>query len=68
TPIDGFADAWLAAGNDPGGGLTWPRADGPLRVDYVFVGAMLATRVQGVHVDGEAQGSDHQPLWVDIDL
>ena len=68
TPIDGFADAWLAAGNDPGGGLTWPRADGHLRVDYVFVGAALATRVRGVHVDSEAQGSDHQPLWVDIDL
>ncbi len=29
---------------------------------------MLANRVQGVHVDSEAQGSDHQPLWVDIDL
>ncbi len=68
TTIDGFVDAWLAAGNDPDGGLTWPRVDGHIRVDYVFVSAALANRVQGARVASEAQGSDHQPLWVEMDL
>ncbi|WP_109508829.1 endonuclease/exonuclease/phosphatase family protein [Nocardioides speluncae] len=40
-----YADAWLAAGNDPAGGLTWgqapdlsnPENTASLRIDFVFV-------------------------------
>ena len=38
------------------------------RLDYCFVGAMLASRVRSVHVDTGCEASDHFPVWVDIDL
>jgi len=68
TSLDGFVDAWLAAGNDPRGGATELRADGDVRIDYVFASATLADAVRAAHVNIEALGSDHQPLWVEIDL
>ena len=61
-------DAWLAAGNDPHGGATELRHDGDVRIDYVFVSTVLADAVRAARVDVEAQGSDHQPLWVEIEL
>ena len=68
TSLDGFVDAWLAAGNDPQGGATELRPDGDVRIDYVFVSTVLADAVRAARVDVEAQGSDHQPLWVEIEL
>ena len=65
--LGGFADAWIAAGNDPAGGATWFEA-GNRRVDFVFVATPLSGRVGEARVDDRAQGSDHQPLWVEIDL
>ncbi len=69
---DRFADAWVAAGNDEADGKTFPpdaKRDFPeMRLDYCFVSAGLAGRVKSARVDSDAQGSDHQPVWVDIDL
>ena len=65
---DGFVDAWIAAGNDPEGGQTCPGSQGGHRIDFVFVAAGLAGRVRAARVDEEAPGSDHQPLWAEIDL
>ena len=39
-----------------------------MRIDYCFVSASLADTVRGSWIDTAAQGSDHQPLWVDSDL
>ncbi|MDP6788102.1 MAG: endonuclease/exonuclease/phosphatase family protein [Rhodospirillales bacterium] len=66
--LGGFADAWLAAGNDPAGGLTKPAETGDRRIDFVFVATPLAERIGAARIDDRAQGSDHQPLWVEIDL
>ena len=66
--VCGFVDAWLAAGNDPTDGITQVTQKRAGRVDYVFVGAALSERVRAARVDGDARGSDHQPLWVEIDL
>jgi endonuclease/exonuclease/phosphatase family metal-dependent hydrolase len=67
---DRFADAWVSAGHDEADGKTRPfegtRPD--KRLDYCFVSAALAERVRAAHVDMDAEGSDHQPVWVDIDL
>ncbi len=67
---DRFADAWVAAGNDETDGMTYPAdRDYPdMRLDYCFVSAALAGRVRSAWVDRDAEGSDHQPLWVEMDL
>ena len=67
---DRFADAWVCAGHDEAGGITY-LADGAfpdMRLDYCFVSAALADRVRSAHVDMAAEGSDHQPVWVDMEL
>lgn len=61
----GFVDAWVAAGYREDEGVT---ADNGKRIDYCFVSATLADRVRAARIDPNATGSDHQPLWVDIDL
>ena len=66
--VRSFVDAWLCAGNDPADGVTQVTPKRAGRVDYVFVGAALSERVRAARVDRDAQGSDHQPLWVEIDL
>lgn len=63
--LSGFVDAWIAAGGDERGGAT---IRGGRRIDFCFVSAPLATRVRSARVDDAAIGSDHQPLWVEIDL
>src|SRR5438445_13022674 len=63
--LTGFVDAWVAAGHAEDEGVT---ADNDKRIDFCFVSAALAGRVQAARIDANATGSDHQPLWVDIDL
>ena len=69
TSPEGFVDAWAQAGNTV---LDMPpTADlkgRPLRVDYVFVSAALAASVRGARVDEDADGSDHQPLWAELEV
>ena len=38
------------------------------RLDYCFVSAELAERVRHTHTDTAAEGSDHFPYWVEMDL
>lgn len=63
--VDGFVDAWVAAGHLEDEGATFGSAK---RIDHCFVSAALAPKVRGAHIDATAIGSDHQPLWIDIDL
>ena len=68
---DGFVDAWVAAGHDEGEGLSTVRPHMPgggSRIDHCFVSATLAPLVRGAWIDMAAEGSDHQPLWVEMDL
>lgn len=37
------------------------------RLDYCFVSAGLASRVKREWIDSDAEGSDHLPVWVEID-
>jgi endonuclease/exonuclease/phosphatase family metal-dependent hydrolase len=61
----GFVDAWVAAGHREDEGATIPSGR---RIDYCFASPALAERVRSCWIDTEADGSDHQPLWVEIDL
>ena len=68
TEYDGYLDAWILQGGAPDGGHTKYEPTGNRRIDYAFVSPNLAEAVRSVHIDKDAQGSDHQPLWLDIDL
>ncbi len=67
-----FVDSWLAVGNGNDGAtcLADPRRnlDHDIRIDYCFVVGGLADRLVSARVDQNAAGSDHQPLWIEIDL
>jgi endonuclease/exonuclease/phosphatase family metal-dependent hydrolase len=65
---EGFVDAWTWSGGDPAAGYTSDVRGRPARLDYCFVSAALAERIGSVSVDEAATGSDHQPLWVEMDI
>jgi endonuclease/exonuclease/phosphatase family metal-dependent hydrolase len=70
--LDGFVDAAVVAGHEPGDLHTHVKEIGgsvrKRRLDYCFVGSVLAPRVRSVSVDNAEIASDHHPLRVDIDL
>lgn len=68
TQSNGYLDAWILSGGDPDAGHTKFEDTGNRRIDYCFVSPSLADRLLAVRVDEIAQGSDHQPLWVEMDL
>jgi exonuclease III len=39
-----------------------------LRLDYCFVDPHLGRKVKHAYVDSAAEGSDHRPYWVELDL
>ncbi|MCP5367691.1 MAG: endonuclease/exonuclease/phosphatase family protein [Hyphomicrobiales bacterium] len=67
-----FVDAWVAAGHGQDTGVTYPakpeEGEPDLRLDYCFVSTPLAPRLGDCWIDGDAAGSDHQPVWTEIDL
>ena len=68
TNPEGFVDAWVEAGNAIDAGPTAEVKGCPARLDYCFVGAGLKDRIRAVRVDSDAAGSDHRPVWMDLDL
>ena len=65
---EGFVDAWVASGHDESAGVTADIHGRPVRLDYCFVSTALADRVQAAHIDVDAQGSDHQPIWIELEI
>jgi endonuclease/exonuclease/phosphatase family metal-dependent hydrolase len=73
---DGLLDAWTVAGHEENDRVTSPAIVGAVEngldtdtcLDYCFLTADLADRVRSVHIDGAADASDHQPVWVEVDL
>jgi endonuclease/exonuclease/phosphatase family metal-dependent hydrolase len=63
--LTGFVDAWVAAGHREDDGATIGSAR---RIDFCFVSSALANCVQSCRIDGDATGSDHQPVWVEVDF
>ena len=68
TNPEGFVDAWVEAGHPIDAGATAEVRGRPARLDYCFVSAGLKDRIRDVRVDSDAAGSDHQPVWLEIDL
>ncbi len=73
---DGLLDAWVAAGHGENDRVTAPAVANPRErgldtdscLDYCFVTADLADRVRGARIDSAANASDHQPVWIDVDI
>jgi endonuclease/exonuclease/phosphatase family metal-dependent hydrolase len=65
-----LSDSWVIAGEGGDGATYPPSAAYPLpkgvRIDYGFVSGGLAPLVERAWVDREAQGSDHQPYWIEF--
>jgi endonuclease/exonuclease/phosphatase family metal-dependent hydrolase len=66
--IEGFVDAWVAAGHGERDGVTCHGVHAGQRIDYCFVSTPLLPRLRGCWIDDAAAGSDHQPVWTELDL
>ncbi len=64
----GFVDAWRQCGHDKFQGPTSDVHGAPCRLDYAFVSSAIRHSITGCRVDEGATGSDHLPVWVDIEL
>jgi len=65
---EGLIDAWLGLGHDDASGWTCALKDGDGRIDFAFATPDLKDRLRHMSVDQTAQGSDHQPIRIEIDL
>jgi endonuclease/exonuclease/phosphatase family metal-dependent hydrolase len=67
---EGFVDAWVAAGHREDEGVTCNSGSSSTghRIDYCFVSTALAGLIRSARIDEDAQGSDHQPIWTEIDF
>lgn len=67
--LEGFVDAWVAAGHREDDGITNPDPrGGGKRIDYCFVSSALRPLIRRAWIDDQAPGSDHQPIWTEIDV
>jgi len=67
TEIDRFADALTLAGLPENEGVTFPGTK-PRRLDHCFLSVDLIPRLKSAWIDNAAAGSDHQPVWAEMDL
>jgi len=67
-----FIDTWVASGHEENEGTTFLDATSSgetrgMRIDYAFVDESMKRQVLGARIDEQAQGSDHQPYWIELD-
>jgi endonuclease/exonuclease/phosphatase family metal-dependent hydrolase len=70
TGLEGLVDTWVTAGHREDEGttcLSGSHGHGE-RIDFCFASASLAAGVRAAWIDGDADGSDHQPIFVDLDF
>lgn len=68
--VDRFADALTLAGFPETSGVTYPAKDREpaMRIDHIMVSAPLFDRVRRGWIDNDADASDHQPVWAELDF
>jgi len=70
---DLLVDGWTAAGHPAGEGVTYPpnetypNIETGWRLDYCFLTPLLARQLRAAWIDDDANGSDHQPMWLELD-
>lgn len=68
TSLDGLVDAWCYCGGDKMAGCTSDVNDIPARLDYCFASASIRDRLKACWVDENAMGSDHLPVWLELEI
>ncbi len=65
-----FADALTLSGLAEAEGVTFPggATEPSQRLDHCFVSMDLAGTVKSAWIDDHATGSDHQPVWLQLDI
>ena len=63
---DQFIDTYAAAGHDPAAASTHYGAAEGYKIDHLLASADVAARVVGSWI-GDAKGSDHYPVFVELD-
>jgi endonuclease/exonuclease/phosphatase family metal-dependent hydrolase len=72
--LDSFLDSWSVARHRSDNRDSWfpdpsEREPGyPICLDYCFISPHLSHNVERVWVDQEQIGSDHKPVWVELDF
>lgn len=68
TRLDGLVDLWTRLGHNIDGPetKTCPDDRGDTRIDYAFATLELADKAVSMRVDQQAQGSDHQPIYIEF--
>ncbi len=70
--LNSFVDGWITAKSRLGGSFTWKanpennKQNKGLRLDYCFVNPILSKNVEEAWIDKDADGSDHQPVWIKL--
>ena len=65
----GLRDAWVAAGHAEEEGVSLRNEYlGELRIDHVFATPSVARHVAAMRIDETARGSDHFPVFVDLEV
>ncbi len=67
TSHTGFVDAWCQCGHDKMSGHTGTVSSVPARLDYCFASSAIRQNLQKCYINTAAQGSDHFPVWVELD-
>lgn len=63
----GLLDCWTLTGRELYEGVTYPaNPKNSQRIDFAFVDIAMQNHVLSARVDNEAQGSDHQPYWIEL--
>jgi len=62
-----LTDCWVLAGHRHDDGITFPaNPQGQQRIDFAFVGPRMKQQPLTARIDEAADGSDHQPYWVNL--
>ena len=70
TNLDGLVDTWATAGHREDEGTTClsGSVNRGERIDFCFASAALASSVRKAWIDPDADGSDHQPIFIEMDV
>ena len=68
TSLDGLVDAWCYCGGEKMRGCSGDVNDIPARLDYCFASTSIRDSLKSCWVGDKATGSDHLPVWVEIDI
>lgn len=62
----GFVDSWEKCSDGAIKGFTSEVKKIPSRLDYIFMSTCMSDRIKKCWIDTSSEGSDHQPVWLEL--